>query len=49
MYANMVMLGAFTNITNLVTAPSMEKTIRENVSARTVDTNINAFRKGLEL
>jgi 2-oxoglutarate ferredoxin oxidoreductase subunit gamma len=49
MYANMVMLGAFTKITRLVTVSSMEKTIRINVSARTVDTNINAFRKGLEL
>jgi 2-oxoglutarate ferredoxin oxidoreductase subunit gamma len=49
MYANMVMLGAFTKITKLVTVESMEKTIKENVSARTVETNINAFKKGLQL
>ena len=48
-YANMVMLGVFVKITNLVTVQSMENTIRENVSAKTVETNINAFRKGLQL
>ena len=49
MYANMVMLGAFIKITKLITIQSMEKTIRENVSAKTVETNINAFRRGLQL
>ena len=49
MYANMVMLGAFIKITKLITIQSMEKTIRENVSAMTVETNINAFRIGLQL
>jgi len=48
-YANMIMLGSFVKITNLVTVQSMENTIRENVSAKTVKTNINAFRKGLQL
>ena len=48
-YANMVMLGAFTKITKLVSVESMEKTIKENVPARTVQNNINAFRKGLQL
>jgi Pyruvate/2-oxoacid:ferredoxin oxidoreductase gamma subunit len=45
----MIMLGVFVKITNLVTVQSMENTIRENVSAKTVETNINAFRKGLQL
>ena len=49
LYSNMVMLGAFTKITKLVTTSSMEKTIKENVSARTVETNINAFKKGMQL
>jgi len=49
LYANMVMLGAFIKMTRLVTVQSMEKTIRENVSAKTVETNINAFRRGLQL
>jgi 2-oxoglutarate ferredoxin oxidoreductase subunit gamma len=48
-YANMVMLGAFTRITKLVSKEAMERTIRENVSKKTVETNIKAFQKGLEL
>jgi len=48
-YANMIMLGAFTRITNLVSREAMEKTIRENVSKRTIENNIKAFQKGLEL
>jgi 2-oxoglutarate ferredoxin oxidoreductase subunit gamma len=49
MYANMVMLGAFTKITGLITVQSMEKAIEESVSAKTIENNINAFRRGLEL
>jgi len=49
MFANMIMLGAFTKMTEIVTVQSVEKTIRENVSSRTVESNINAFRKGLQL
>jgi len=48
-YANMIMLGVFTNITKLVTAKSMETTIAQNVSKKTVETNVNAFRTGLKL
>jgi 2-oxoglutarate ferredoxin oxidoreductase subunit gamma len=48
-YANMVMLGAFIRITKLVSREAMERTIRENVSKKTVETNIKAFQKGLEL
>ena len=48
-YANMVMLGAFTKITRLVSEQSMEKTIEENVPAMTVEKNVDAFRKGLQL
>jgi Pyruvate/2-oxoacid:ferredoxin oxidoreductase gamma subunit len=43
------MLGVFTKITKLVSVESMEKTIEENVPARMVENNINAFRKGLQL
>jgi 2-oxoglutarate ferredoxin oxidoreductase subunit gamma len=49
MFANMLMLGALVKITKLVTVQSMEKAIKENVSKKTIETNINAFRKGLEL
>ena len=48
-YANMIMLGVFTKLTNLVSTEAMEKTIRENVSKETVENNIRAFQKGLEL
>jgi 2-oxoglutarate ferredoxin oxidoreductase subunit gamma len=49
LYANMVMLGAFTKITKLVAPAHVEEAIRENVLARTVETNINAFKRGLQL
>lgn len=48
-YANMIMLGAFTRITGLVSREAMEKTIRENVSKKTIEANIKAFQKGIEL
>jgi Pyruvate/2-oxoacid:ferredoxin oxidoreductase gamma subunit len=43
------MLGAFTRITGLVSTEAMEKTIRENVSKKTIEANIKAFQKGLAL
>jgi len=49
MYANMVMLGALIKMSRLVTVQSMEKAIGENVSEKTVETNVNAFRRGLQL
>ena len=49
MYGNMVILGALAKITKIVSEEAMENTIRESVAERTVETNINAFRKGLEL
>jgi 2-oxoglutarate ferredoxin oxidoreductase subunit gamma len=49
MYANMVMLGAFTKITNPVSKQAMEKAVKESVSEKAVETNIKAFRKGLRL
>ena len=45
----MVMLGAFTEITKLSTVESIEKAIAESLPENTKETNINAFRKGLEL
>jgi 2-oxoglutarate ferredoxin oxidoreductase subunit gamma len=49
LYANIVMLGAVTKITKLVTAESMEKAIAEALPENARKININAFRKGLEL
>ena len=48
-YANMVMLGALAKTTGVVNPDALEKTIRENVSEKTIETNVNAFKKGLEL
>lgn len=49
MFANMLMLGALIKITKLVTVQSMEKAIKENVSKKTIEIDISAFRRGLEL
>jgi 2-oxoglutarate ferredoxin oxidoreductase subunit gamma len=48
-YANMVMLGVLAKTTGIVKPDALEKTIRENVSEKTIETNVNAFKKGLEL
>ncbi|MEM2465766.1 MAG: 2-oxoacid:acceptor oxidoreductase family protein [Candidatus Bathyarchaeia archaeon] len=49
LFANMIILGALTKITQIVSVESLEKSVRESVSERTLETNINAFRKGLQL
>ncbi len=48
-YANMVMLGALTRITRVVSEESMEASIRESVPGKTVAVNVEAFRRGLQL
>ncbi len=48
-YANMVMLGALTKITKVVSKEALEKAIRESVPENTIEANVNAFKKGLEL
>jgi len=48
-YANMIMLGALAAITNLVSRSSTERAIRETISKRRVETNIEAFRRGLQI
>jgi 2-oxoglutarate ferredoxin oxidoreductase subunit gamma len=49
LYANIIMLGALTKITRLVTADSVEKTITEALPEKVRDANLDAFRKGFEL
>ena len=49
LYANMVMLGVLIKTTDIVNANAAEKSIRESVSRRTIETNVRAFKKGLEL
>ena len=43
------MLGALMRITNLVSKKAIEDAIKEDVSEKTVETNINAFIRGLQL
>jgi 2-oxoglutarate ferredoxin oxidoreductase subunit gamma len=49
LFANMVILGTLVKITQMVSVGSMERSIRESVSEKTLETNLNAFRKGLQL
>lgn len=49
MYANMVMFGALTKITNIVTQNAVEKAIRDTFTGEAADKNITAFRAGLSL
>jgi 2-oxoglutarate ferredoxin oxidoreductase subunit gamma len=46
--ANIIMLGAFTEITGLVPMEAMERALKENIPKGTEDLNLNAFRKGCE-
>lgn len=48
-YANVVMLGALTRITNITSKGAMEKAIKETVKADTCKGNIQAFTKGYNL
>ena len=47
-FANLVMLGFFTAVTQLVTAPAMKKALPGLVPDRFLDMNIQAFNKGYE-
>ncbi|MFC1563712.1 2-oxoacid:acceptor oxidoreductase family protein [candidate division KSB1 bacterium] len=47
--ANIIMLGYLTQKTNIISAGSVEKSIRNYVPAKTIDENLKAFRIGLEL
>ena len=49
MRANMVMLGALTKITKIVSHHSMERAIEDGFSAGAAERNIAAFRVGLRL
>jgi 2-oxoglutarate ferredoxin oxidoreductase subunit gamma len=47
--ANLVMLGVVVAKTGIVSIAGMEAAIRENVPPKTIDLNLKAFRKGLEI
>lgn len=46
--ANVVMLGFFTAVTNIVDYEAMKKAIPESVPAKALDLNLKAFEKGYE-
>jgi len=48
-YANVVMLGALTRITGLVSKSAVEKAIVDSVSKEEQEKNINAFRIGFQI
>jgi 2-oxoglutarate ferredoxin oxidoreductase subunit gamma len=47
--ANLVMVGALVAKTGIVSVAGMEAAIRENVPPKTIELNLKAFRKGLEI
>ena len=47
--ANLVMMGVVMAKTGVVSIDGMEAAIRENVPPKTIDLNLKAFRKGLEI
>jgi len=49
MYANMVMLGAVTKITKLVTAAAVETAIRDMFKGEAGEKNVAAFKAGLKM
>ena len=49
LYANMIMLGALLQVSGLVAAESVEEAIRESTAEKVCQTNLDAFRGGLNL
>jgi len=49
LYANMVMVGAITKITKLVTVAAVEKAIRDTFKGEAQEKNAAAFKAGLNL
>jgi len=49
LYANVVMLGALTKITGILTEKAIEKAITYTVPETARETNISGFREGLKL
>jgi 2-oxoglutarate ferredoxin oxidoreductase subunit gamma len=46
--ANIVMLGAFTAVTDLISKEAMLESIRTSVPAKTIELNVKAFEAGYE-
>jgi 2-oxoglutarate ferredoxin oxidoreductase subunit gamma len=48
-YANMVLLGVLIKVTGLVSNSAVERTIKDTVPEGTIENNIKAFQKGIQL
>ena len=48
LYTNMIILGALTRITRIVSEQSMEKAIKDSVPSKATAVNLEAYKKGLE-
>ena len=48
-YANMIILGALTKITNIVSQEAVERAIKASFPRNTIETNIQAFIEGRNL
>jgi len=48
LYTNMIILGALTRITRIVSEQSMEKAIKDSVPSKAIAVNLEAYKKGLE-
>ena len=49
LYANMIMLGALTKITNVIDEKSMEKAVEDTLPKKALTVNLQAYKKGMEL
>jgi 2-oxoglutarate ferredoxin oxidoreductase subunit gamma len=49
LYANMIMLGAFTKITGIISKNAVERAIKEVLPKKTVLTNVQAYKKGINV
>lgn len=49
LYANVIMLGALTKITNIVSEKALEKAIIDTIPEKAVAINIEAYKKGEDL
>jgi len=45
-YANMIMLGALTKITEILSRDAIERAIKDTISEKTISANVQAFKKG---
>jgi len=49
MYANIILLGALSSLTRLVSLDALEKALEGNVPAKTMTKNLAALKKGYEI